>query len=285
MHIIIGGTGHVGSGVASALLAAGEQVTIVTRDAARASAWRTRGAELAEADVRDADALRKILRQGRRAFVLNPPAEPSTDTDAVERSTVRSLVAALEGSGLEMVVAQSTYGARPQGPCGDLNVLYELEQALAAQPIPARIVRAAYHFENWDMALETARTQGFMESTLPLHRPIPMAAPADIGAVCAKLLLGGVGRGTDMAEGPRRYTPNEVADVFEALLGKPIERREVPEAELEAWFDGAGFSPAAARSYACMTRAAAAGEWAEVGPVHRGSTTLQAYFAPAVQAT
>src|SRR5688572_21691967 len=51
MYVIMGGTGHVGSATAAALLGRGEAVTIVTRDAKRAEKWRARGAEIAEADV------------------------------------------------------------------------------------------------------------------------------------------------------------------------------------------------------------------------------------------
>ena len=44
---------------------------------------------------------------GKRAFLLNPPAAPSSDTDVEERATVAAIVEALEGSGLEKVVAAS----------------------------------------------------------------------------------------------------------------------------------------------------------------------------------
>jgi uncharacterized protein YbjT (DUF2867 family) len=43
MYVIMGGTGHVGSAVAKTLLGRGEPVTIVTRDADRASVWRANG--------------------------------------------------------------------------------------------------------------------------------------------------------------------------------------------------------------------------------------------------
>jgi hypothetical protein len=57
---------------------------------------------------------------------------------------------ALEGSGLEKVVAESTGGAQPRDRIGDLNVLWELEEGLSRQTIPAAINRAAYYMTNWD---------------------------------------------------------------------------------------------------------------------------------------
>ena len=82
MHIVMGVTGNVGSVVAEELLGRGEKVTVVTRRPQDADSWREKGASVAEADVEDVSSLRAAFRRGRRAFVLNPPADPSGDTDA-----------------------------------------------------------------------------------------------------------------------------------------------------------------------------------------------------------
>jgi len=144
MHIILGRKGHVASAATRPLLTAGEAVTVVTRDASNAEALARLGAEVDEADVGDAASLLRILRRGRRALILHPPADPSTDTDAKEHLTLASIVAALIGSGLGLVVLESTYGAQ----AGDLSVLHDFEAALRAQPIPAKVLRAAYCMSN-----------------------------------------------------------------------------------------------------------------------------------------
>ena len=188
MYIIVGGTGHVGSATASRLISQGESVVIVTRDASKSASWRERGAEIAEADIRDTAALRKIFRRGRRAFLLNPPAPPSTDTDKEERATIHGLLEALKDSGLERVVAQSTYGARPGEAIGDLSVLYEFEEGLRAQPIPTIAMRAAYLMSNWDQAIDGAGESGKLISTLPRDFLVPMVAPNDLGVAAAHFL-------------------------------------------------------------------------------------------------
>ena len=128
--------------------------------------------------MRNTHDLRAVFRRGTRAFLLNPNAVVSADTDREERSTVRSIVAALEGSGLEKVVAASTYGAQPGGRCGDLNVLCDFEQALAAHPIPATIQRGAYYMSNWAGLLDAAKN-GVLPTMLPADMKIPMVVPAD----------------------------------------------------------------------------------------------------------
>jgi hypothetical protein len=58
------------------------------------------------------------------------PAKPSTDTVAEEQKTLSSILKALENSGIEKVVAESTYGAQPGEGVGDLGVLYDMEEQL-----------------------------------------------------------------------------------------------------------------------------------------------------------
>jgi uncharacterized protein YbjT (DUF2867 family) len=278
MFIILGGTGHVGSAVATELLAQRQPVTIVTRNGAGHAGWRERGAQIAVADVADSDALRRIFRTGKRAFLLNPPAPVSTDTDAEESKTVASIVAALEGSGLEKVVAESAYGAQPGRRCGDLSILHDLEQALASQPIPFGIVRAAYYFSNWDSALATARDEGVLHTMFPPDFELPMVAPDDLGRFGAHLLASPIGRiGTHHVEGPERYSSNDVAAAFSAALGKPV---RVATAPRERWLQAyreMGFSEAAADSYARMTAATLDNPFMAEEPV-RGFISLPEYI-------
>lgn len=279
MHIILGGTGQVGSSTARALLNHGEQVTIVTRDAVHGAALREAGATIAVADVRDVASLRDLFRTGRRAFLLNPPASPTTDTDAEERATVAAILQALEGSGLEKVVAASTYGARPGERCGDLTVLYEFEQRLQAQPIPAAINRGAYYMSNWGGMLDTVCASRTLLSYFPADMAIPMVAPPDLGEAAARRLLEPASA-VDLryVEGPKHYTAQDVAAAFAHALGTAV---DVSVLRPEAWaatFRQFGFSEAAARSYECMTRTVVNDGPEKPAAPERGRTTLQDYI-------
>lgn len=282
MHIILGGTGHVGGATARALLAMGEPVTVVGRDPARAPAWEREGARFVAVDVTDSAALNRVLRGGETAFLLNPPGDRAGDADAAERASAAAIVAALEGSGegsgLRRVVAQSTYGAQPGEAIGDLSVLYDFEQALHAQPIPAAILRAAYYFTNWDAQLDAARA-GRIVSPFPADMAIPMVAAEDLGRAAARLLTApDIAAGPTYVEGPRRYTPRDVADAFARALGRDVAVEVVPREGWDAMYRALGFSAASARSYARMTAASVDGMEAPAAPV-RGDTTLEAHVA------
>lgn len=276
MHIIMGGTGHVGSAVASALLARGEAVAIVTHDAHKASRWIARGVQVLEADVREPASLHAAFRRGRRAFLLNPPAAPSEDTDAVERQTVASILAALEGSGLEKVVAASTGGAQAGDRIGDLNVLWELEQGLRQQPIPAAIQRGAYYMSNWDAQIEAVRETGRLQAMFPADMAIPMVAPRDLGTFAAERLLSPV---DDVAmrhvEGPRRYSAADVARVFAEALGRTVDVVITPRGQLQQAFEALGFSRKAAESYARMTALSIDSGFAMPVDALKGETRLE----------
>jgi uncharacterized protein YbjT (DUF2867 family) len=278
MYVIMGGTGHVGSATADALLDRGEAVTIVTRDAGRASAWRKKGADIAEADVEDVASLRGALRCGRRAFLLNPPADTAKDTDALEKHTIANILAAIEGSGLEKIVAESAGGAQPGDQIGDLGTLWELEEGLRRQSTPAAINRAGYYMSNWDGQLESIRDTGKLQTMFEAGLKIPMVAPHDLGVAAADRLLSSPGDvGVRYVTGPEHYSSADVADAFAKALARPVEVVVTPRGKWVEAFKGLGFSDAAAESYARMTATAADGGFDMPDDAIRGTMTLDAY--------
>jgi uncharacterized protein YbjT (DUF2867 family) len=285
MFIILGGTGHVGSATATELLKDRHSVTIVTRDRDKAEPLRHQGAKVAIADLYDVDAMRTVFRSGKRLFLLNPPPAPDTDTDRTEKDTIRHLLSAIDGSGIEKIVAESTYGAQPGDEIGDLNTLYAMEQGLHGQAIPHSIIRAAYYMSNWDMMVEPARNNGILPTMYPSDLDIPMVAPADLGKVAARLLTEPLDRtGTHYVEGPESYSSGDVAVAFSQALGRPVQPVVTPRDQWEMAYRKLGFSEAAARSYTRMTAISVDGKYDTPNNPIRGSTTLQAYVDSLVSA-
>ncbi|MBE7183821.1 MAG: NmrA family NAD(P)-binding protein [Methylobacterium mesophilicum] len=256
MYVVMGATGHVGEAVANALLARGEEVTVLTRHPERATAWQNKGASVAKADVEDLASLKAAFQSGRRAFLLNPPADPAGDTDKTERRTIANILAALDGSGLEKVVAASTYGARAGEGIGDLSTLWEMEEGLRRQPIPAAINRGAYYMTNWLGLVDTVRQSGKLPCMFPSDTVIPMVAPRDLGqAAAARLVSSTDDVGIRYVEGPERYTPQDVADAFAQALDREVMVDVAPRDQWESIFKELGFSDEAARAFTKMTAA------------------------------
>ncbi|MEH1917516.1 NmrA family NAD(P)-binding protein [Nostoc sp.] len=279
MHIILGGNGHVGSAVAQTLLSQGEPVTIVSRSSASIPEWQKRGAMVEVVDALHTVELRRVFAKGKRLFLLNPPADPATDTDVEERKSLASILEAIRDSGLEKIVAESTYGAQPGSQIGDLGVLYEMEQQLAAQSIPFSIIRAAYYMSNWDFSLQSAKQDGVIHTFFPTDLALPMVAPRDIGQLAARLMTEPIeNTGLHNIEGPEIYSSLNVAQAFAKVLQKPVKVVETPRDQWIKTMGNMGFSNSAAASFSKMTTLAIKGEMPPRDLVTRGVVSLESYI-------
>src|SRR5262245_22567326 len=72
MFVVAGVTGHVGSVVAERLLAKGQKVKVIVRDAAKGAAWSKKGAEVAAGTLEDTAFLTGALRGASGFFALLP---------------------------------------------------------------------------------------------------------------------------------------------------------------------------------------------------------------------
>jgi uncharacterized protein YbjT (DUF2867 family) len=284
MHIILGATGHIGSAVAEALLQQNEQVTVITRDNKKQSQWQDKGAQVAVVDVLRTKELRQVFCSGKRLFLLNPPADPATDTVAEEQKTLASILAALKDSGIEKVIAESTYGAQPGEGNGDLSVLYDMEQGLAEQRIPASIIRAAYYMSNWDASLQTALEEGKVHTFYPADFKLPMVAPNDVGQFAAQLMIEPVeNTGLYYIEGPETYSSTDVATAFAKALQKEVYAETIPQKQWEQVLTGMGFSEKAAASMTAMTATTLDNRYTKPDAPITGTITLEEYISNLVQ--
>ncbi len=67
MYTILGATGNIGSVTSKALLAKGEKVRVVGRNAGRLQPFVQRGAEAFVGDVTDTEAMKRALKGARAA--------------------------------------------------------------------------------------------------------------------------------------------------------------------------------------------------------------------------
>ena len=221
MYIVLGANGHVGSAVVESLKATGEQVVALVHSDKGVESFHQPNIEAIKVDVADAPALKSAFKRGSRAFLLNPPAPPTADTNAQELRTARSIAEAVKGSNLEKVVLASTYGARAGDGTGDLSVLYEFERLIEGTGLPTAINRAAYYFSNLDMLIEPAR-HGTLPTMFPAAMKLPMVASSDLGKIAAERLISPVDDvGVQHVERPQTYSFSDVAAAFAAKFGHP----------------------------------------------------------------
>ncbi|MNR99536.1 NmrA-like family protein [compost metagenome] len=277
MIAILGASGHVGSSVVRALRDEGVSALAVVHSSEQARAWERENVAARALDILDTDELSALFKDSRRAFLLNPPASPNTDTDAVETATATSIAEAVRNSGLEKVVLASTYGARPGDRIGDLSVLYAFEKIVEATGVPTAINRGAYYFTNLDPLIGMAR-HGEISTPFPPELEMPMVSPIDLGRAAAVRLMSSIDDiGIQYVEGPERLTFARVAEELASLLGRSVDLRTIARDEIEDSFCKLGFSEAAAVSYARMTIASIDGMELPASPV-RGQALLRRHL-------
>lgn len=245
MYAIMGITGQVGSATARHLLDNGQRIRAIVRDKAKAAAWAARGAEIAIADWSDADALAAAFSNIAGAFVMLPANFAPSPDFAEPRALVQTLTAALREARPPKVVALSSIGAQHDRDLGLITQLHLLENALDTLPMPRAHVRAAWFMENirWDVA--RAQSEGRLVSYLqPLERAIPMVSTDDIGRTIASTLVETwSGRRVIELEGPRRYSPLDMAQALAAVLEHDVEATAVPRERWAAYFENEGMPP------------------------------------------
>lgn len=233
IYAITGITGKVGGALARTLLAAGQRVRAIVRDARHGDVWAARGCEVAVADMEDAPALIAAFTGATAAFILPPPEFDPAPGYPEAKAVIDSVVAALTVTRPEKVLLLSTIGADASND----NLLSQrtmIEIALRQLPLALTILRPAWFIDNvaWDVA--SARDTGVIHSFLmPTDRRIPMVAAQDVGRVAADLIQedwSGI-RVVEL-EGPRRLSPNDLADAFASVLGRPVRAVPVPR---ESW--------------------------------------------------
>ena len=73
MYAITGITGKVGGALAHTLLAHGQRVRAVVRDAGKGKEWAARGCQVSVAEMDDAKGLTAAFQGATAAFILPPP--------------------------------------------------------------------------------------------------------------------------------------------------------------------------------------------------------------------
>lgn len=111
MYVITGATGQTGNKVAEKLLAQGEQVRVVGRDAKRLEPFAKKGAEAFVADITDTAALTKAFSGAKGVYAMIPPDVSAPDVLAHYRRVGDALAVAIEKSGIKYAVVLSSVGA------------------------------------------------------------------------------------------------------------------------------------------------------------------------------
>ena len=224
MYVVLGASGNTGQVVAKNLLARGQKVRVVGRNAARLQPLAAEGAEIFIGDVTDTRAMTKAFMGAETAYVMIPPNPSSNDFRSFQERAGDAIATAIRHAGLKNVVSLSSIGADKASGTGPVLGLHDLEQKLdQIDNTNILHLRAGYFMENTLPQVGAIRMTGSVAGPLRPDLKVPMIATRDIGAAAADALLRLDFRGKQTREllGERDLDYNEVASIIGDGIGKP----------------------------------------------------------------
>ncbi|GAA4660029.1 MULTISPECIES: NAD(P)H-binding protein [Amycolatopsis] len=215
MIVVTGATGNVGRPLVRALLAAGEQVTAVSRNAAPQPA----GVRAHQADLTEPHTLEPALDDADAVFLL-------TSGEFLARGDLGEVVDVVRNAGVRRVVLLSSQGV------GTGRHPAHLEDAVRQPDLDWTILRPGNFASNalqWAGSVRTERTVVAPFGDVAL----PAVDPADIAAAAAVALRDpGHAGAVYTLTGPARISPRQQAAAIGEALGEPV--RFVEQSRQEA---------------------------------------------------
>lgn len=234
MHVVLGANGRVGGETARGLLERGEAVRVVLRRPEQGERWAAMGADVAVADITDANAVAAALEGASSAFLLNPTPHFG-DPYAHAEKTGAALAQALRRAALPKAVILSSIGAQHASGTGVIATLNRIEALLDGAAPAIAFLRSGYFVETWSEVAGAAATQGVLPSFLEPGQKIPMVSTIDVGRAAADLLRETwSGKRIVELDGPEAWSADDVAAAFAELLGRPVAPAFVPPEERTA---------------------------------------------------
>jgi uncharacterized protein YbjT (DUF2867 family) len=260
MHLVVSGSGQLGTALVRQLSAAGKPVRAFVRPRSRYQHLIGDGVELAFGDLRDATSIRAAVTGADIMYATASVVAPGPgDTyESVERTGYQSLIDEAARAGVQRCVLCSV----PVTPMDDQVPLSQakrhIEQALMASGVPYTILRCAEFMEVW-LALPGSSIPLRGEESPTLDRPYPFLrrfrrmtgrtiedngrmtvnGPAtnrnafislhDVATLMVAAAESAQARNQIFdVGGPEVLDWNDVADIYSQILGRPVKITSVP---------------------------------------------------------
>ncbi|MGA2899620.1 MAG: NmrA family NAD(P)-binding protein [Candidatus Acidiferrales bacterium] len=223
MIVITGATGNTGKPAVEALLASGEKVRVIGRDAKKLEPFTQKGAEAFVGKAEDAAQMSKAFEGATAVYLMIPPLIDE-DYRAYQDRVSDAYLTAVTNARPAYVVTLSSLGAQHSENTGPIVGCHHLEQKMNSVPgLNVLHLRPGPFMENLFMSMTPLRTMGFLPGGAPGDAPLSMIATKDIGAYAAKRLHAHDFSGSSIQEllGPRDITMKEIATVVGNAIGKP----------------------------------------------------------------
>ena len=232
MTLVAGGTGVLGRAIARRLLAAGQPVTILTRDTRRAEDLRRLGAQLVAGDLRHLGSL-KAACEGVTHVISTANAFAGRGDESIESVDVqgtRNLIEAARQTGVQQFIFTSVRLPEAYRSIDYFAAKFANEDYLRKSGLTWTILRPTAFMETWAARIGSAIVAGSTVGMFGSGRILQnFVAVQDVAAVAA-LTVDRADAKNAIVEigGPENLTLLEVVETIERVTGKKARRAHLP---------------------------------------------------------
>lgn len=279
--VVTGSLGNISKPLATKLVAAGHEVTVVSSNPDRKKEIEALGAKAAIGYVTDANFLSQSFTGADAVYTMIPPNFGASEWKKYIASVGEIYAEAIRISGVKNVVNLSSIGAHMQEGCGPVSGLYFSEKALNGVPgLNVIHLRPGFFYSNFYANIGMIRHMGFMGGNYGQSN-ITLAHTNDIAEVAASKLQMLNFRGTSF-----QYiisdekTPGEIASTIGSAIGNPeLKWVDFPDEQNLNGMIQAGLPKEIAENYTEMGSAMRSGamtsDYAKAKIAERGPTKLE----------
>lgn len=226
-YILTGSTGNITKPLATTLIAAGHQVTIISSTVSRKEEIEKLGASAAIGSVLDGPFLSKVFQNADAVYLMIPPTFSVSDWLGYQKEVAENFVIAIKQSGVKNIVQLSSIGAHMGENAGPIDGLAYLEKRLSAiDDINVIKLRPSYFYTNFYAMIDMIKHAGIIGSNIgDYNDKLVLTHPNDIADAAAKYLLA-----LDFKDQNIAYVSSDIRTFSDIVktLGDAIGKPELP---------------------------------------------------------
>lgn len=227
MNIVLtGSVGHIGKPLAQMLIKKGHSVTIISSSTERQSEIEVLGAKAAIGLFEDVEFLTAAFTGADIVYLMKPPIDffdQNSDEEAFWVKIAKNYVQAVLKSGVTKIVELSSIGGHTATGVGMLGAHHLVEQVLGELPgnVSIKTMRPVGFYYNMMAFMPAIKNAGAIFQNYGGDEPEPWVSPLDIAETIAEEMEAPFNGRSVRYIASEDVSPNEVAVVLGAAIGKP----------------------------------------------------------------
>jgi uncharacterized protein YbjT (DUF2867 family) len=221
--VVTGSLGHISKPLVEKLIAAKNNVTVISSKGDRKTEIEALGANAAIGSVSDLAFVTEIFKGADAVYTMVPPTFSATDWKEHIAGIGKIYAQAIAAAGVKNVVNLSSIGAHMPEGCGPVSGLYYVEQALnELEGVNVKHLRPGFFFYNFLANVGMVKHMNIIGGNYGIGAKLVLADPGDIAEAAAEELLNlsFTGKSISYVVSDEKTT-DEIATILGNEIGKP----------------------------------------------------------------